>query len=61
MDDLKLYGSCSEKLKSVAGVVKMFSDGVGMKFGFDKCGVLVVEKGVKKKCEGRVLRRNVRE
>ena len=52
MDDLKLYGSCDEELKSVVGVVKMFSDDVGMKFGFDKCGVLVVEKGVKKKCEG---------
>ena len=52
MDDLKLYDSCSEELKSVAGIVKMFSDDVGMKFGFDKCGVLVVEKGVKKKCEG---------
>ena len=30
----------------------MFSDDVGMKFGFDKCGILVVEKEVKKKCEG---------
>ena len=53
MDDLKLCGSCDEKLKSVLGVMKMFSDDVRMKFGFDnKCGVLVVEKGVKKKCEG---------
>ena len=52
MDDLKLYGSCDEELESVVGVVKIFSDDVGMKFGFDKCGVLVVEKGVKKKCEG---------
>ena len=51
-DDLKLYGSCDKELESVVGVVKMFSDDVGMKFGFDKCGVLVVEKGVKKKCEG---------
>ena len=51
MDDLKLYGSCNEELESVVGVVKIFSDDVGMKFGFGKCGVLVVEKGVKKKCE----------
>ena len=52
MDDLKLYGSCNEELESVVGVVKIFSDDVGMKFGFGKCGVLVVEKGVKRKCEG---------
>ena len=52
MDDLKLYGSCNEKLNSVVELEKMFSNDVGMKFGFDKCGVLVVEKGVKKKCEG---------
>ena len=51
MDDLKLYDSCDEELESVVGVVKMFSDNVGMKYGFDMCGVLVVEKDVKKKCE----------
>ena len=51
IDDLKLYSSCDKELESVVGVVKMFSDDVGMKFGFDKGGVLVVEKGVKKKCE----------
>ena len=52
MDDPKLYSSCNEELESVVRVVNMFSNDVGMKFGFDKCGVLMVEKGVKKKCEG---------
>ena len=51
MDDLKLYGSCGKELESVVVVVNMFFDDVEMKSGFDKCGVLLVEKDVKK-CEG---------
>ena len=52
MDDLKLYGANVIELEELVGAVKRYSDDVGMRFGLDKCGVLVVERGVKKKCEG---------
>ncbi|MGY8822311.1 MAG: RNA-directed DNA polymerase, partial [Pseudomonadales bacterium] len=55
MDDLKLYGRNEGELERLTGVVKVFSDDIGMRFGLEKCGVLVVEKGVKKKCEGIVI------
>ena len=52
MDDLKLYGKNEAELEALIGVVFEYSDDIGMRFGLDKCGVLVVEKGVKTKCEG---------
>ena len=55
MDDLKFYGRSKEELEMLVEMVKLFSDDLGMKFGLEKCGVLVVEKGVKKKCEGMEL------
>ena len=55
MDDLKLYGRSKEELEMLVEMVKLFSDDVGMKFGFEKCGVLVVEKGVRKQLEGMEL------
>ena len=55
MDDLKLYGRSKEQSKMLVEMVKLFSDDAGMKFGLKKCGVLVVEKGVRKKCKGMEL------
>ena len=49
MSDLKLYGRSKDELEMLVETVKLFSDDVGMKFGLEKCGVLVVEKGVRKK------------
>ena len=55
MDDLKLYGQSENELDMLVSVVKEYSDDIGMQFGLDKCGMLVVEKGVKRKSEGIVL------
>ena len=52
MDDLKLYGKTESELEDLIGVVSKFSKDIGMEFGLDKCGVLVIEKGVKVKHEG---------
>ena len=52
MDDLKLYGKDEREIGTLVGCVKEYSDKIGMRFGLDKCGVLVIEKGLKKKCEG---------
>ena len=55
MDDLKLYGRNEVELERLVGIVYEYSDDIGMRFGLDKCGVLVIEKGVKKKSEGIIL------
>ena len=52
IDDLQLYGRSKEELEMLVEMDKLFSDDTGMKFGLEKCDVLVVEKGVRKKCEG---------
>jgi len=55
MDDLKLYGRNEGELELLVGVVNEYSVDIGMKFGLDKCGVLIVERGVKTKSEGVLL------
>ncbi|XP_030760434.1 uncharacterized protein LOC115885612 [Sitophilus oryzae] len=45
MDDLKLYASNSEQLKSELEIVKNFSKTIKMEFGLEKCAVLNVKKG----------------
>ena len=55
MDDLKLYGKNENELDTLINIVKEYSDDIGMRFELDKCGVLVIENGVKKKSEGIVL------
>lgn len=37
MDDLKLYASNDQQLKSQINIVKTFSDDIRMSFGIDKC------------------------
>ena len=45
MDGLKLY-SCNEKeLDSLVQTTHIFSKYIGMAFGIEKCGMLVIEKG----------------
>ena len=45
MDDLKLYAKNKVMLEELVGVVKGYSDDIGMEFGMSKCAVLTVEKG----------------
>ena len=52
MDELKPYGRNESELERLVGIVKGYSDGIGMQFGLDKCGVLVMERDVKKKSVG---------
>ena len=47
MDDLKLYGQNEEELERLVEIVHIYSKDVGMEFGLDKCGMLVIRKGVK--------------
>ena len=52
MDDLKLYAKDEKQLDSLANTVQIFSLDIGMEFGIDKCGLLVIKRGRCKKSEG---------
>jgi len=45
MDDLKLFAKNDFQLEILLSTVKMFSDDVGLDFGFDKCAKLTVNRG----------------
>ena len=45
MDDLKLYAIGECQLDSLIQSVGIFSNDIGMKFGIEKCGVLVIKRG----------------
>jgi len=55
MDDLKLYGKSERELNELLLTLNEYSKDIGMEFGFDKCAMLVIRKGVKVKSEGIVL------
>ena len=44
MDDMKLYSRSEKRLNSLVQTVRVFSEDVGMKFGIEKCAMLVMEK-----------------
>ena len=52
MDDLKLYGGNREEVEGLVGVVKKFSDDIGMEFGIDKCATLEIRHGKQVECDG---------
>ena len=45
MDDLKLYSRNEKGLDSLVQTARDFGEDIGMKFGIEKCAVLVMEKG----------------
>ena len=47
MNDLKLYGRNKEELERLVEIVHIYSKDIGMEFGLDKSGMLVIRKGVK--------------
>ena len=55
MDDLKVYGKDEQELERLLTVVKRYSDDIKMSFGLNKCGMVVIKKGVKEKSDGIVL------
>ena len=42
MDDLKLYYRSDKRLDSLVQTVRVFSEDIGMKFGIEKCAMLVM-------------------
>ena len=52
MDDIKLYAKNKDQLDSLTQSVRILSSDIGMKFGIEKCAVLVLKRGKVVHCEG---------
>ena len=55
MDDLKLFARSEKALNSLVQTVRVVSEDIGMKFGIEKCAVLVLKRGNIIKSDGIVL------
>lgn len=55
MDDLKLYGKKKGRVDSLVNTVRVFSNDIGMEFGLEKCGILILKRGKVEKAEGITL------
>ena len=45
MDDLKLFGKTQDQIDSLIKAIQLFSSDIGMVFGIDKCGALIMKRG----------------
>ena len=45
IDDLKLYAKTPNQLDSLIETVRIFINDIGMKFGIEKCAVLIIKRG----------------
>ena len=45
MGDLKVYGKIKADIESLASIVQVISQDIGMEFGIKKCGVVVLKRG----------------
>lgn len=52
MDDLKLFSKNEDGLNTLVHTVRMFSNDIQMEFGYDKCAMLVIQRGKLTKSEG---------
>ena len=54
-DDLKLYASNEKSIESLIQTVRVFSNGIGMQSGMEKCAVLTMKKGKMANSDGIAL------
>jgi hypothetical protein len=52
MDDIKLYAKSEREIDSLIHLTRIFSKDIGMSFGLEKCGRLIVKNGKEIKTEG---------
>ena len=45
MDDLKLFAKSKKQIDSLVQTMHIFIEYYGMRFGINKCGVLIIERG----------------
>ena len=52
MDDLKLFGQSERGIESLVNTVHRFSWNIGMQFGIEKCGIIIMKRGRMVTCDG---------
>ena len=52
MDDFKLYSKNEKELDSLIQTIRVFSQGIRMEFGIDKCATIVLKRGKLVKSDG---------
>ena len=45
MDDLKLFAKSHDQIDSLVTTVQVFSKDIGMEFGINKCGAVILQRG----------------
>ena len=55
MDELNLYASNEKSLEVLIETVHVFSNGIGMEYGVEKCAVLTMKKGNMANSDGMAL------
>ena len=52
MDDIKLFAKNEKELKTLIHTVRIYSRGIGMEFGIEKCAMLVMKSGKRQLTDG---------
>ena len=52
MDDIKLFAKNEKELETLIHAVRIYSQDVGMKFGIEKCALLVIKSGQRHLTDG---------
>ena len=55
MDDIKLFAKNEKELETLIHTVKIYSRGIGMQFGIEKCAMLVMKSGKRLLTDGMEL------
>ena len=55
MDELNLYASNEKSLEALIETVHVFSNGIGMEYGVEKCAVLTMKKRKMANSDGMAL------
>ena len=52
MDDIKIFAKNEKELETLAQTIRIYSQDIGMKFGIEKCAMLVIKRGERKLMDG---------
>ena len=55
MDDIKLFAKNEKELENLIHTVRIYSQDIGMKFGIEKCAMLVMKSGKRHRTDGMEL------
>ena len=48
MDDIKMFAKNEKELETLVQTIRIYSQDIGMKFGIEKCAMLVIKRGERK-------------